>query len=91
MDFFLLNERIKYFPSSFLSSFRRHYHLPPVEGGPRPIKVAVRRSRLLEDALAALVPIGGSIRGPLNITFIDARGMTVSFKFFLIFVHATII
>lgn len=51
--------------------------MAPVDGGPRPIKVAVRRTRLLEDALAALVPAGGSIRGPLNITFIDARGMTV--------------
>ena len=34
----------------------------------------MRRARLLEDALAGLAPVGGSIRGPLSITFISAQG-----------------
>jgi len=62
----------------FLCIFnRRRYHLAPVDGGPRPLKVVIRRSRLLEDALATLVPAGGAIRGPLRIEFIDAQGMLV--------------
>ncbi|KAH7617236.1 putative E3 ubiquitin-protein ligase UPL7 [Nannochloris sp. 'desiccata'] len=53
----------------------RRYHLAPVDGGPRPLKVVIRRSRLLEDALATLIPAGGGIRGPLRIEFINAQGM----------------
>lgn len=39
------------------------------------MKVVIRRSRLLEDALTTLVPAGGTIRGPLKIEFIDNQGM----------------
>lgn len=71
-----------FFPTKFLSFFlhhfyRRRYHVAPVDGGPRPLKVVIRRSRLLEDALATLVPAGGALRGPLRIEFIDAQGMLV--------------
>lgn len=65
------------FPSP--QKYRRRYNLAPVDGGPRPLNVAIRRSRLLEDALATLLPAGGAIRGPLRIEFIDNQGMVVSY------------
>ena len=53
----------------------RRYHLSPAEGGPRPLRVVIRRQRLVEDAVAGLLPHGGALRGPLSISFLNEHGM----------------
>jgi hypothetical protein len=34
----------------------------------------VRRGYVLEDALAKVLPLGGRVRGPLLVTYVDAHG-----------------
>ncbi|GMH32392.1 hypothetical protein BSKO_00226 [Bryopsis sp. KO-2023] len=51
------------------------WDLPPIEGGPAPIKVTIRRSQLFGDALGALPQIGPRLRGRLMVTFVDEHGL----------------
>lgn len=46
---------------------RGRWLLSPVEGGPRPIKLHVRRTALLEDAFRALSPCGSGIKARLMV------------------------
>jgi hypothetical protein len=39
----------------------------PVEGGPRPIKLTVRREALLEDAFRALAGLGSGVKARLMV------------------------
>jgi hypothetical protein len=40
----------------------------PVEGGPRPIKLTVRRDALLEDAFRALAGLGSGVKARLMVS-----------------------
>ena len=42
------------------------YELAPVDGGPRPLPLTVRRSHLLEDAVAQLGAVGSGIKRRLR-------------------------
>lgn len=43
------------------------WHLAPVEGGVRPLKLTVRRDALLEDAYAGLAGAGAGIKARLQV------------------------
>lgn len=51
-----------------LSQSRGRWDLSPVEGGPRPIKLTVRRDVLLEDAYRALAGLGQAAKGRLMVS-----------------------
>lgn len=46
---------------------RGRWQLSPAEGGPRPLKVTVRRSSLLEDAVRGLATAGTNIKTRLQV------------------------
>lgn len=46
---------------------RGRWSLAPVEGGPRPVKLTVRRDALLEDAFRALAGLGHNIKARLMV------------------------
>lgn len=46
---------------------RGRWGLAPAEGGPRPVKLTVRRDALLEDAYRALSGAGTGIKGRLMV------------------------
>jgi hypothetical protein len=54
-----------------------------MQGGPSPIKIVIRRARLLEDALAAFSQVGFGVRGPCSIAFMDKHGMMVRIRDYL--------
>lgn len=47
---------------------RGRWSLMPAEGGPRPIKLTVRRDALLEDAYRALAGLGCGVKGRLMVS-----------------------
>ena len=47
----------------------------PLDGGPRPVRVVVRRSHLLEDSWAALRELGPGLKGRVEVKFISALGI----------------
>jgi hypothetical protein len=47
---------------------RGRWDLSPAEGGPRPLKLTVRRATLLEDAFAALAGRGDALKGRLYVS-----------------------
>lgn len=51
----------------FLSQFRGRWQLSPAEGGPRPLKLTVRRDVLLGDAYKALGGAKQAIKGRLKV------------------------
>ncbi|KIY95376.1 hypothetical protein MNEG_12586, partial [Monoraphidium neglectum] len=53
---------------------RGRWDVSAAEGGPRPLKLTVRRDQLLEDAYAALGGMGEAMKGRLYVTFISASG-----------------
>ena len=54
---------------------RGRWDLAPADGGPRPLKLTVRRDFLLEDAFAALSTVrGDALKGRLHVTFVGASG-----------------
>jgi ubiquitin-protein ligase E3 C len=58
---------------------RRKLDRAPLEGGPQPTRIVIRRSRVLEDALAALIPSGTplpALRSRLSVSFVDLHGNT---------------
>ena len=54
---------------------RGRWDVPAMEGGPRPIKLTVRRDALLEDAFAALAGKGEELKGRLFVSFVNASGL----------------
>jgi hypothetical protein len=46
---------------------RGRWNLAPVEGGPRPVQVTVRRDALLEDAFRALAGLGSNVKARLMV------------------------
>lgn len=46
----------------------------PVDGGPRPIEITVRRTDLIGDGFSALHSAGSAIKGRLMVTFINQHG-----------------
>ncbi|WIA29294.1 hypothetical protein OEZ86_011799 [Tetradesmus obliquus] len=54
---------------------RGRWQLSPAEGGPRPLKVTVRRDALLEDAYRGLAAAGANIKARLQVHFINAQGV----------------
>lgn len=55
-------------PQLVLSQSRGRWDLSPVEGGPRPIKLTVRRDALLEDAYRGLAGLGQAAKGRLMVS-----------------------
>lgn len=56
---------------------RGKYDLPPIDGGPRPLPVTIRRTHILEDALAQLQGAGEGLKRRLYVTFINEQGLQV--------------
>ncbi|GBF97295.1 hypothetical protein Rsub_09986 [Raphidocelis subcapitata] len=54
---------------------RGRWDANPAEGGPRPLRLTVRRGRLLEDAYGALAAKGAALKGRLYVTFVSASGV----------------
>jgi hypothetical protein len=54
---------------------RGRWQLSPADGGPRPIKLTVRRDVLLSDAYKALGTVGHTIKGRLQVTFVNSQGV----------------
>ncbi|KAI8470743.1 MAG: hypothetical protein J3K34DRAFT_419724 [Monoraphidium minutum] len=53
---------------------RGRWDATPAEGGPRPLRLTIRRERLLEDAFAALAGRGEALKGRLYVSFVNASG-----------------
>jgi hypothetical protein len=58
-----------------LSQSRGRWDLSPVEGGPRPIKLTVRRDALLEDAYRGLAGLGQGLKGRLMVRGLVGRAL----------------
>lgn len=54
---------------------RGRWDVPAAEGGPRPLKLTVRRGALLEDAYAALAGKGDALKGRLFVSFVNDSGL----------------
>lgn len=54
---------------------RGGYHLAPVDGGPRPQAVTIRRGYVLEDALTQLPRSGDALKARLHVTFVNSQGL----------------
>jgi hypothetical protein len=52
----------------------------PAEGGPRPIKLTVRRDALLEDAYRALAGLGPGVKGRLMVSGRYAGTLVIAFE-----------
>lgn len=57
---------------------RGRYTLAPVDGGPRPLPVTVRRGFILEDALQQLPRGEEGLKGRIHVTFINEQGVQAS-------------
>jgi hypothetical protein len=55
---------------------RGRWQLSPAEGGPRPLKVTVRRAELLEDAYRGLAAAGCNIKARLQVGRAEAAVMS---------------